>query len=158
MAPEIRRFFLLVAASAAAMAVAWASLFDSLPPAEFSLQSGADPKTLDPARATGNIEGRLLYELFDGLLQMLPDGPPDPKTGVQAMSPQPAIAESFELSPDGRRYTFHLRPDAKWTDGTPVTSYDFAWSWQRFLHPERPANTRFTCTRSLMLGPTPKRR
>ncbi len=67
---------------------------------------------------------------------MLPDGPPDPKTGVQAMSPQPAIAESFELSPDGRRYTFHLRPDAKWTDGAPVTSHDFAWSWQRFLHPE----------------------
>ncbi len=136
MAPEVRRLFLILASAVAIAAVAWASLFESLPPAEFSLQSGADPKTLDPARATGNIEGRLLYELFEGLLQMLPDGPRDPESGIQPMSPQPALAESYELSPDGRRYTFRLRKNARWTDGTPITSRDFVWSWQRLLHPE----------------------
>ncbi len=117
------------------VAVGWASLFETTPPAQFSLQSGTDPKTLDPARATGNIEGRVLYELFEGLLQMLPAGEPDPETGLQALTPQPGMAESFELSSDKRRYTFHLRDNIRWTDGTPVTSDDFAWSWQRLLHP-----------------------
>jgi len=132
---EIRRAFLIVAALVVLAAVAWASIFESIEPAQFSLQSGTDPKTLDPARATGNIEGRILYELFEGLLQMLPEGEPDPETGLQPMVPKPAMATSFELSEDKRRYTFHLREDARWTDGTPVTSHDFAWSWQRFLHP-----------------------
>ena len=135
MPPEVRRAFLLVAALLAVVAVAWASFFKSLPPAEFSLQSGSDPKTLDPARATGNIESRLIFAMFDGLLQMLPEGDPDPETGLQPMTAQPAIAKSYEVTNDGKTYTFHLRDDAFWTDGTRVTSYDFAWSWQRMLHP-----------------------
>ncbi|NND99062.1 MAG: peptide ABC transporter substrate-binding protein [Pirellulaceae bacterium] len=117
-------------------AVAWASFFKSTPPADFSLQSGTDPKTLDPARATGNIESRLIFAMFNGLLQMLPEGEPDPETGLQPMTAQPAVARSFDISDDGKTYTFHLRDDARWTDGTPVTSHDFAWSWQRMLHPE----------------------
>lgn len=135
MAPEVRRAFLIAAAITVLISLTWASFFESIPPAEFSLQSGSDPKTLDPARATGNIEGRLLYELFEGLLQMLPEGEPDPETGLQAMTPQPGMAASFELSADKRRYTFHLRDDLRWSDGSPVTSHDFAWSWQRLLHP-----------------------
>ena len=135
MAPEVRRAFLIAAAITVLISLTWASFFESIPPAEFSLQSGSDPKTLDPARATGNIEGRLLYELFEGLLQMLPEGEPDPETGLQAMTPQPGMAASFELSADKRQYTFHLRDDLRWSDGSPVTSHDFAWSWQRLLHP-----------------------
>lgn len=135
MAPEVRRAFLIIAVVAVIGALGWASLFESIPPAQFSLQSGSDPKTLDPARATGNIEGRLLYELFEGLLQMLPEGEPDPETGLQAMTPQPGMAHSFDISDDKRKYTFHLRDNARWSDGTPVTSQDFAWSWQRLLHP-----------------------
>lgn len=125
----------MIAAALVVVAIVWASVFESLPPADFSLQSGTDPKTLDPARATGNIEGRLITELFDGLLSMLPDGEPDPETGLQPMSPQPAVAHSYDVSDDGRTYTFHLRKDARWSDGTPVTSHDFAWSWLRLLHP-----------------------
>ena len=135
MPPEVRRAFLLVAAVVAAFAVGWASYFKSTPPADFSMQNSSDPKTLDPHRATGNIESRLIFALFNGLLQMLPEGEPDPETGLQPMTAQPAMAESYEVSEDGRTYTFHLRDDAVWTDGSPVTSHDFAWSWQRMLHP-----------------------
>ena len=133
--PEARKAFLSIAVVCVLAALAWASFFESLPPAEFSLQSGADVKTLDPARATGNIEGRILFELFEGLLRMMPEGDPDPETGLQPMAPKPGMAASFEVSNENKRYTFRLRDGIKWTDGTPVTSYDFAWSWQRVLHP-----------------------
>ncbi len=136
MPPQVRRAFLIVAAILVVVAVAWASFFKTLPPADFSLQSGTDPKTLDPHRATGNIESRLIFALFDGLLEMLPEGEPDPKTGLQPTTPQPGMADSYEVSDDGKTYTFHIRKDARWTDGTPVTSHDFKWSWQRMLHPE----------------------
>ena len=135
MPPEVRRAFLLVAAAVAVLAVGWASYFESTPPAEFSMQNSSDPKTLDPHRATGNIESRLIFALFNGLLQMLPEGDPDPETGLQPMTAQPAMAESYEVSDDGKTYTFHLRDGIFWTDGAPVTSHDFAWSWQRMLHP-----------------------
>ncbi|MCA9187741.1 MAG: peptide ABC transporter substrate-binding protein, partial [Planctomycetales bacterium] len=49
--------------------------------------------------------------------------------------PVPDLAESWEVSPDGLRYTFHLRP-SQWTDGRPLTAEDFAWSWKRVLRPE----------------------
>ncbi len=135
MQPQVRRAFLVVAAITVIAALAWASFFKSVPPAEFSLQSGSDPKTLDPARATGNVESRLIFSLFDGLLRMMPEGDPDPITGLQPMSAQPAVAKSYDITNEGKTYTFHLRDDAFWTDGTPVTSHDFAWSWQRMLHP-----------------------
>ncbi|TWU22051.1 Oligopeptide-binding protein OppA precursor [Novipirellula galeiformis] len=136
MPPEVRRAFLVVAGLVVIVAVAWASRFDATAPADFSLQNGSDPKTIDPARATGNIEGRIIFELFEGLLAMMPEGDPDPVTGLQAMTPHPGVAESYDVSDDGRTYTFHLRDDSFWTDGTPVTSHDFAWSWHRVLHPE----------------------
>jgi len=133
--PEARKAFLSIAIVCVLAALAWASFFESLPPAEFSLQSGSDVKTLDPARATGSVEGRLLFELFEGLLRMMPEGDPDPVTGLQPMAPKPGMAASFEVSNENKRYTFRLRDGVKWSDGTPVTSEDFAWSWQRVLHP-----------------------
>ena len=117
-------------------AVVWASRFESLPPAEFSFQNGTDPKTLDPHRATGQPENRILRNLFTGLLQLLPEGPPDPATGVQRLTPQPGVAESVEVGDDRLTYTFRLRPDAVWTDGRRITAEDFVWSWRRMLHPE----------------------
>jgi oligopeptide transport system substrate-binding protein len=136
MPPEVRRAFVLVSLGVVIAAVVWASQMKSLPPADFSFQNGTDPKTIDPARATGDTESRIIFALFEGLLRMLPAGEVDPATGQQPMTPQPAMAESFELSDDGKTYTFHLRKDAKWTDGSEVTSHDFAWSWLRALHPE----------------------
>lgn len=134
MPPEVRRGFVLIAGIVVVAAVIWAARMDYIPPADFSLQNGTDPKTLDPHRATGQPESRIVFELFEGLLRMLPEGQPDPETGMQPLTPQPATATSYEISADGKTYTFHLR-DSVWTDGTPVTAHDFAWSWQRMLHP-----------------------
>ncbi|WP_198953765.1 peptide ABC transporter substrate-binding protein [Rhodopirellula sp. MGV] len=135
MAPEVRRGFVVFAALVAVFAVIWAARLDSVPPADFSLQNGTDPKTIDPHRATGQPESRIIYEIFEGLTRMLPEGPPDPENGLQPLSPQPAMAESWDISEDGKTYTFHLREGLRWSDGTPLTAHDFAWSWQRMLHP-----------------------
>jgi len=132
---ELRRAFVILTLVMIAVAVVWATRFDAMPPAEFSLQNGTDPKTLDPHRATGSPESRILFNAFSGLLQMLPDGEPDPETGLQPMSAQPAVAKSYEVADDKLTYTFHLRDDAMWSDGTPITSRDFVWSWTRMLHP-----------------------
>ncbi|WP_200836536.1 peptide ABC transporter substrate-binding protein [Roseiconus lacunae] len=135
MAPEVRRGFVVVAALVAIVAVIWAARLDSVPPAEFSLQNGTDPKTLDPHRATGQPESRIVFELFEGLLRMLPEGERDPENGLQPLAPKPAMAESWDVSEDGKTYTFHLRDGIRWSDGTPITAHDFAWSWHRMLHP-----------------------
>lgn len=95
-------------------------------PADFRLGNLSEPKTLDPATMTGEPEGRLAYELFEGLLRK------DPKT----MRPVPGVAESWEISPDGKTYTFRLRKNARWTDGRPVTAHDFVYSWRRLLDPK----------------------
>lgn len=136
MPPEVRRAFLIFAGIVAVAMVVWASRFQPLPPADFSFQNGTDPKTLDPHRATGQPESRIIFNIFAGLLQSLPDGPPDVETGVQPMSAQPSIAKSFTVSDDGKTYTFNLRDDAVWSDGVPITSEDFRWTWTRMLHPE----------------------
>src|SRR5439155_10548930 len=52
--------------------------------------------------------------------------------------PTPGVAERWEISPDGKVYTFHLR-DARWSDGHPVTAGDFVWSWTRVLDPKTAA-------------------
>lgn len=51
-------------------------------------------------------------------------------------APIPAIAESYELSEDGLTYTFHLRDDAKWSNGVEVTAADFVFGWQRAVDPK----------------------
>jgi len=133
---QLRRAFMILAVVVVGLAVVWAARFDAMPPAEFRFQNGTDPKTLDPHRATGQPESRLLFNLFSGLLQLLPEGPPDPETGVQPMTPHPALATSYDVSPDNKTYTFHLRDDAVWSDGVPIAAEDFIWSWTRMLHPE----------------------
>ena len=135
MPPEVRRGFVIFAACSAVLALIWAARLDHVPPADFALQNGTEPKTIDPHRASGQPESRIIFELFEGLLRLLPEGEPDPENGLQALTPQPAMAESWELSDDGKTWTFHLRDDIFWTDGTPVTAHDFAWSWARMLHP-----------------------
>lgn len=111
----------------AALAImVWAVSFGRLPPADFTFCNGDEIKTIDPARVTGAPEGRVVRALFEGLCRW------HPKT----LEPIPGVAESWEISDDGLSYTFHLRKDALWSDGTPVTADDFAWSFRRFLHPE----------------------
>lgn len=75
-----------------------------------------EPATLDPQLATLPDEFFIIRALGEGLLL------PNPEGGA----PLPGLAEKWEVSPDGLTYTFHLRPDAKWSNGEPVTSAEFA--------------------------------
>jgi oligopeptide transport system substrate-binding protein len=93
--------------------------------ADLVFVNGAEPETLDPSIITGQPEGRVVNALFEGLCAYNENG--------QAV---PGVAERWEISPDGKTYTFHLRPDAKWSDGSALTARDFVASWKRTLTPE----------------------
>ncbi|MCR5527146.1 MAG: peptide ABC transporter substrate-binding protein [Lachnospiraceae bacterium] len=82
-------------------------------------------QSLDPQQATDGTSFEVIADFTDGLMQMDSDG--------QAVN---ALAESYELSDDGLTYTFHIRDDANWSNGTPVTAADFVFGWQRAVDPE----------------------
>ena len=86
--------------------------------------NGAEPETLDPAVITGQPEGRIVNALFEGLLRFDKKG-----------NAVPGVAASWEISLDARSYIFHLRPEARWSDGKQVIAQDFVDSWQRTLNP-----------------------
>jgi oligopeptide transport system substrate-binding protein len=90
---------------------------------DFVFINGVEPKSLDPAIITGQSDGRISSALFEGLT-----------TRNAAGEIIPGMAERWEVSPDGKTYTFHLR-DAVWSNGDPVTATDFRRSWQRILEP-----------------------
>jgi len=93
--------------------------------ADLVFVNGVEPETLDPALITAQPAGRLAKALFEGLTRF-------DKTGI----PVPGVAERWEISEEGKRYTFHLRKDAEWSNGEPVTAGDFIWAWTRALSPE----------------------
>jgi oligopeptide transport system substrate-binding protein len=84
----------------------------------------AEIDSLDPALATMTESAAVLRDVYEGLVRIGPD-----------LQPAPAVAERWELSADGRTYTFHLRPQARWSDGGRVTSTDFVASWRRVVDP-----------------------
>lgn len=94
-----------------------------------TINNATEIQTLDPGLARGVPEHRILVGLFEGLTSL------DPKT----LDPRPGIAEKWDLSPDGRTYTFHLR-EANWSDGKPVTAKDFEYAWMRVLDPATPTD------------------
>jgi oligopeptide transport system substrate-binding protein len=93
--------------------------------ADLVFLNGAEPETLDPAIITGQPEGRIVNALFEGLCAYDENG-----------QPSPGVAESWEISPDAKTYTFHIRPNAKWSDGSPLKASDFVDSWHHTLKPE----------------------
>jgi oligopeptide transport system substrate-binding protein len=94
-------------------------------PADFRFVNGTEPKTLDPTLMTGEPEGRIAKELFEGLARLK----------ASSLEPVPGAAESWEITPDGKTYTFHIRKAARWSDGRPVTAPDFVYSWRRMQEP-----------------------
>jgi oligopeptide transport system substrate-binding protein len=112
----------LLAAFAAAGLALRASV---LPPAEFAFVNGSEPRTLDPGRMTGSPEGRIADAIFEGLTAR------DPRT----LRPVPGVARSWEISEDGLRYVFRLRPEARWSNGRTVTAHDFVYAWRRLEDP-----------------------
>jgi|SRR5882724_2298469 len=86
--------------------------------------NGSEPQDIDPAVVSGSVEYRLLQTFSEGLVSE------DPQMNII-----PGVAERWETSPDGLTYTFHLRADAKWSNGEPLTAQDFVQSYQRELNP-----------------------
>ena len=84
-----------------------------------SVMLSTNVMSLDTNLATDGESFEVIADCIDGLMQMDADG-----------AAVPAIAESYDLSEDGKTYTFHLR-DAQWQDGTPVTANDFVFAWRR---------------------------
>ncbi len=85
---------------------------------------GTDPESLDPQRARSVQAADVLRDIGEGLLRHTPGG--------QLM---PGAAESWEISADGLDYTLTIRPDASWSDGTPVTAQDFVVGLRRLVDP-----------------------
>ena len=91
--------------------------------------NGAEPQDLDFQIVTGVPEHRLAITFFEGLVSE------DPQLNLI-----PGVAERWEVSPDGLVYTFHLRANARWSNGDPVTADDFVQSYRRMLSPALGAN------------------
>ena len=95
-------------------------------PQVLRIGNGTEPQDLDPQAITGVPEHKLMMALFEGLASE------DPKD----LHPVPGVASSWDISPDGLTYTFHLRANAKWSDGSPITADDFIQSYKRMLTPQ----------------------
>jgi oligopeptide transport system substrate-binding protein len=87
--------------------------------------NGGEPAELDPHIVTGVTEYHILMALLEGLVS---EDPHD-------LHPVPGVAERWDVSPDGKVYTFHLRTNARWSNGKPVTARDFWESYKRILTP-----------------------
>ncbi len=94
-------------------------------PVALNINLGTDPPTLDPARATDTTSATVIEQLFSGLVDL------DDETGEVT----PELATSWEVSPGGTVYTFTLRSDATWTDGSPVTAQNVRYGILRTLDP-----------------------
>ena len=84
----------------------------------------SDPPTLDPHITTDYLAAAIVNEVFGGLVTI------DPSIEIV-----PDLAKQWDISPDGRMFTFRLREDAKFHDGSPVTAEDFRWSLERAADP-----------------------
>ncbi|SDC22066.1 oligopeptide transport system substrate-binding protein [Melghirimyces thermohalophilus] len=89
----------------------------------------SEPPSLDPLKATDNQSGLVLRHVMEGLTRMGEDG-----------EPKPAMAEEWEVNEDATKVTFHIRENAKWTNGDPVTAEDFEYAWKRVLNPDNGAD------------------
>lgn len=93
----------------------------------------SEPATIDPALNSAVDGAIMLNHSFEGLIKWIDDGDGNAKLA-------PGMAESWDVSDDGTVYTFHLREDALWSDGEPVTAYDFEYSWKRLVEAETAAD------------------
>lgn len=94
-----------------------------------NMNAAMEPTSLNTITSTYSIEFSMHKHLFENLY-MLDDND----------EPQPAAAETVDISEDQKVYTFHLRDDGKWTNGEPVTAKDFEFAWQQVLNPDNAAD------------------
>ncbi|PJG59010.1 ABC transporter substrate-binding protein [Aeromonas cavernicola] len=86
--------------------------------------NGAEPASLDPHKTEGVPESQILRDLFEGLISSGPKG-----------EVLPGVAQSWETK-DNKHYLFHLRKNAKWSNGDPVTAHDFEYAFKRAVDPK----------------------
>ncbi|MDC3414405.1 peptide ABC transporter substrate-binding protein [Aquibacillus sp. 3ASR75-286] len=89
------------------------------------LNNGVEPTSFDPPIGFDSNSWQALNNLMEGLTRLGKDD-----------QPQPATAEDWDISDDGKEYTFYIRDDAKWSNGDDVTADDFVYAWKRMLDPE----------------------
>src|SRR5210317_181311 len=87
--------------------------------------NGTEPQGLDPHVVTGLPESHIVRALFEGLAVKNP----------YTLEPEPGVAQRWDISEDGRTITFHLNPQARWSNGDLMTAEDYVWSWRRALNP-----------------------
>ena len=99
---------------------------DSLPSGKKGLiiSNGTEPETLDPQKAVGQPEIQIISDLFEGLMSEGNEG--------QLV---PGVADHWE-SKDDKTWIFHIKKDARWSNGAPLTAYDFVYAWQRLSDPQ----------------------
>lgn len=90
-----------------------------------NLAIGGDPETLDVGKMSGEPEGRVAFNIFEGLSM------PPQSTG----KPVKGVAMDYQVSEDGKTWTIKLRQDAKWSNGDPVTAEDYVYAWKRVMTP-----------------------
>lgn len=90
----------------------------------FHRGNGTEPDSLDPHKGEGTSGAAIRRDLFEGLVTTAPDG-----------SLEPGAAASWTISEDGLTYTFHMREDARWSNGAPVTAGDFVFGLRRSVDP-----------------------
>lgn len=92
---------------------------------EVRIQTTAEAATLDPQKMEGSAESLLARQLLEGLVST------DELDHII-----PGVAEKWDYTDDFKTLTFHLRKDAKWSNGDPVTAHDFVYAWQRLVDPK----------------------
>src|SRR5882762_9717492 len=88
--------------------------------------TGDEPESLDPQLASGQPESRIFMALYEGLVEY------DKKT----LDPVPAIATRWDVNSDASEFVFHLRKNARWSNGDAITARDFVYSFRRGPAPE----------------------
>jgi dipeptide transport system substrate-binding protein len=96
------------------------------------LNNGQEPTSFDPPIGFDSVSWSALNNLMEGLTRL-----------GQNHEPEAAIAEKWDISEDGKTYTFHIREDAKWSNGDPVTAGDFEFAWKRLLNPDTGSSAAF---------------
>ena len=118
----MRAFCALLCVSAAALGCGPDAA--RLPENQLRINLGTEPPTLDWTLATDGVSIQVIEQLMRGLTRM-----------GKGLRPEPALAERWEVSPDGRTYTFYLRRDVVWSDGEPLVASQFVDAWRRLLAP-----------------------
>ncbi|MBL9149890.1 MAG: peptide ABC transporter substrate-binding protein [Phycisphaerae bacterium] len=100
------------------------------PPADIVIGQRSDAFTLDPQRVSWQHDIRLMTGLYETLVSL----------DNETCKPIPGVADRWEVSDDLRTYTFHLRDNAKWSNGDPVVAGDFVYAWKRAILPDTAAD------------------